>query len=57
MYIESEYSHYVLAKYKSWFSSFNLNDRESDWLIGKRRTKQVAITEQCSIVKTVARDF
>ena len=57
MYKVSEYCNHVLAKYKSWFPPLNWNNRESDWLIGKSRTKQVARIEQCSIVKTVAKDF
>ena len=57
MYMVSENCHHVLAKYKVGFSPLNLNNRESDWLMGKSRMKQVARIEQCSIVKTVARDF
>ena len=57
MYMVNEYCNHILAKYKSWFSPIELKYRESDWLIGKSRMKQVARIEQCSIVKTVAWDF
>ena len=52
-----EYLQHVIAKYKSWFFSLDWNNLEYDWLIWKSLMKHVARIEQCSTVKTVARDF
>ena len=42
---------------KVGFCSLHWNNREYDWVIWKSFMKHVTRIEQCSVVKTVARDF